>query len=134
MPKTQKSETTETKHEAEKPKISPPKAVKAVFVPVGSIKVNLETPSGNEYHIVPCEKFTIKGEDVDWFFTTWDWSFRQRLLLAADYHPTCGYHDPKVGEKDYQPNSNYDPTPTKPAKPIDSPTAIVVETNSEDKE
>ena len=143
MPKTRKS-SDKIKAETDEPKISllsepevekaPAKAVKAVFVPVGYVKVHVETPSGNEYNLVPREVFTIAAEDVDWFFTTWDWSFRQRLCLVSDYKPTCGYHDPKVGEKDYRPQIKYDPIPTRAAKPIDSSTATAVETNSEEKE
>ena len=134
MPKTPKSEKTKIKTEADEPKISPPKAVQAIFVPVGSIKMHLKTPSGNDYNIVPCEEFTIKGEDVDWFFTKWDWSFRQRLCLISDYHPTCGYSDHQISGKNYRPNMAYNPIPTIEAKPIDSVAAKVVETNSEDKE
>ena len=84
-------------------------AVKAVFVPVGHVNVHLDTPSGNEYNLVPRKVFTIKAEDVDWFFTTWDRGFRQRLVLEADYKPTCGYHDPKDGDDDYSPQLAYDP-------------------------
>ena len=72
------------------------KSVKAVFVPIGLVNVHLVTPSGNEYQIKPREEFKIAAEDADWFFTDWEWCFRQRLVLATDYKPTCGYHDHQV--------------------------------------
>ncbi len=72
------------------------KAVLAVFAPIGLVNVHLVTPSGNEYHIKPREEFKIAAEDADWFFTDWEWCFRQRLVRAADYKPTCGYHDHQV--------------------------------------
>ncbi len=94
----------ETPSEDEAPKVeipAPPKsktkAIAVVFVPIGIVNVHLYTPSGNEYHIKPREEFKIAAEDVDWFFNEWDWCFRQRLVRAADYKPTCGYHDPKDG-------------------------------------
>lgn len=124
------------------------KSVKVIFVPIGLVNVHLYTPSGNEYNIKPREVFKIAAEDVDWFFNDWEWCFRQRLVLAADYHPTCGYHDPKAGEKDYQPHSdyadpkageqdyhpqsNYDPKPTEPARPIDAqPVVTTAEAEAE---
>ncbi len=101
MPKSKTSAKVDESKTAKQPepeaKKAPAKSVKAVFVPVGHVNVHLETPSGNDYNLVPREVFTIKAEDVEWFFTIWDWGFRQRLVLAADYHPTCGYHDPKDG-------------------------------------
>lgn len=72
------------------------KSVRAVYVPVGTVNVHLVTPSGNEYNIKPREEFKIAAEDVAWFFYNWDWCFRQRLVRAADYKPTCGYHDHQV--------------------------------------
>ncbi len=101
-------------------KKAPVKAVKAVFVPVGHVNIHLETPSGNEYNLVPRKVFTIKAEDVKWFFTDWDWGFRQRLILAADYKPTCGYYDPKETGKAYEPEMAYDPEPTVAMKPSDA--------------
>ena len=72
------------------------KSVPAVFAPIGLVNVHLVTPSGNEYHIKSREEFKIAAEDVDWFFTDWEWCFRQRLVRASDYKPTCGYHDHQV--------------------------------------
>ncbi len=139
-----KSKTTAKQPEADKRpdtakqpepelKKAPVKAVQAVFVPVGHVKVHLETPSGNEYNLVPREVFTIAAEDVAWFFTDWHWSFRQRLMLAKDYHPTCGYHDPKEGGRDYKPKSPYHPKPTAPAPawPVDAAPRAVVVTETE---
>ena len=115
---------------------APTKDVKAVFVPVGQVKVHVETPSGNEYNLVPREVFTIAAKDVDWFFTDWYWGFRQRLVLAKDYKPTCGYHDSKSGQKDYVPQLTYNPKPTAAARPIDAPAidAVTTETDSGEKE
>ncbi len=95
--------------EVKKAPVKKAKAVKAVFVPVGYVKVHLTTPSGNEYNLVPREVFTIAAEDVSWFFVDWDWCFRQRLVLEVDYEPTCGYSDPKAGDKNYQSRKNYRP-------------------------
>ncbi len=89
-------EAAASKAPVKAPAVRLAKAVKAVFVPVGHVNVHLETPSGNEYNLVPREVFTIAAEDVEWFFTEWNWSFRQRLVRASDYKPTCGYHDPKA--------------------------------------
>lgn len=75
------------------------KAATAVFNPVGMVSVHVVTPEGNDYDVKPREPFKIKAEDVDWFFGDWNWAFRQHLCLEADYHPTCGYHDPKPGAK-----------------------------------
>ncbi len=110
---------------------APAKAVKAVFVPVGHVNVHLETPSGNEYNLVPRKVFTIKAEDVEWFFTEWHWSFRQRLVRKEDYKPTCGYYDPKAGGQDYSPQLVYDPKPMAEAKPIDAPVVDAPETEIE---
>ncbi len=74
-----------------------PKAVTAVFDPVGMVAVHVVTPEGNEYDVKPREPFKIKAEDVAWFFGNWNWAFRQHLYVGEDYHPTCGYHDPKPG-------------------------------------
>ena len=102
-------------------KQAPAKATKAVFVPVGNVKVHLDTPSGNEYNLVPKEVFTIAAEDVDWLFNDLDWSFRKRLVLASDYNPTCGYHDPKAGEKDYRPHREYHDPAAAAATPTEAP-------------
>ncbi len=83
------------------------KAVQAIFAPIGIVNVHLVSPNGNEYHIKPREEFKIAAEDVDWFFGDWEWCFRQRLVRAEDYNPTCGYHDPKGGQEDYSPESAY---------------------------
>ncbi len=74
-----------------------PKAATAVFDPVGMVTVHVVTPNDNEYDVKPREPFKIKAEDVAWFFGDWNWAFRQHLCLVKDYHPTCGYHDPKPG-------------------------------------
>lgn len=112
-------------------KKAPAKAVEAVFVPVGQVNVHLETPSGNEYNLVPRKVFTIAAEDVEWFFTDWHWNFRQRLMIAKDYKPTCGYHDPKGDGKDYRPKLVYDPKPMAAARPSDAPVVDAPETKTE---
>ncbi len=135
MPKSKTSAKIDEPKAAKPPepeaKKVPAKAVKAIFVPVGHVNVHLETPSGNEYNLVPREVFTIKAEDVDWFFTDWHWNFRQRLVRADGYKPTCGYHDPKAGEKDYKPKLDYAPTPTAAARPTDAPAVDTAETETE---
>ncbi len=72
------------------------KAATAVFNPVGMVKANVTAPSGNTYEVKPREPFKIAADDVEWFFTSWDWAFRQHLCRAEDYHPTCGYNDVTV--------------------------------------
>lgn len=76
-----------------------PKAVTAVFDPVGMVKVHVETAAGNAYDVKPREPFKIAADDVVWFFESWDWAFRKRLCLAADYKPVGGYHDANAGAK-----------------------------------
>ncbi len=95
-PKTAAIETETAATPKPEVKKAPAKSVKAVFVPVGLVNVHLETPGGNEYNLVPRKVFIIAAEDVDWFFNDWDWCFRQRLVRASDYKPTCGYYDPKT--------------------------------------
>ncbi len=74
-----------------------PKAVTAVFDPVGMVNVHVKTATGNYYDVKPREPFKIAADDVAWFFESWDWAFRQRLCLVEDYKPLLGYHDAKAG-------------------------------------
>lgn len=113
-------------------KKAPAKAVKAVFVPVGNVKVHVAAPGGNEYNLVPKEVFTIAAEDVDWFFNDLDWSFRKRLILASDYKPTCGYHDSKAGKKDYRPYQEYHDPVAEAATPTEAPVEAKVESPADD--
>lgn len=76
-----------------------PKAVTAVFNPVGMVKVHVDTPAGNSYDVKPREPFKIAADDVVWFFESWNWAFRQRLCLAEDYKPVCGYQDAGAAAK-----------------------------------
>lgn len=145
--KEDKAPQDETPSEDKAPQVKAPaqpkakaKAVRVLFVPVGTVRVHVCAPSGNEYNIEPRKEFKIAAEDVNWFFTDWDWSFRQRLVLAEDYEPTCGYHDPKLGQVGRRAPLVHKPKPTPESKPSDmhgkrtAKPEAKAETNSEDKE
>ncbi len=112
------------------------KAVTAVYAPIGNVRVNLTTPNGNDYHIVARQPFKIASEDVAWFFNEWAWAFRQRLCRAEDYHPTCGYGNPKAGTGNHPSPGEVrlvdDPKPTKKNRPPTS--AVPVPEKSESTE
>lgn len=87
----------------------------AVFDPVGMVKVNVTAPSGNIYGVESRKPFRIAAEDVEWFFVSWDWAFRQRLYHIEDYKPVCGYNDVTViGNKPTKPVVG----DNKPKKPV----------------
>lgn len=106
MPR-RKKEAAEERAAADTPPKPKARPVKAVHNPIGNVTVNLTTPNGNDYHIEPRTPFEIAPEDVDWFFGSWDWRFRQRLCRVEEYKPKEGYHDPKGGEDDYRPQAEY---------------------------